>query len=92
MANPCRHDHDDDHGGHGHDHHDDHADHSHSDDITPALQSYLYRQIEFDKIVTLNESIPDSGVAVVKKGWEKRMDPKPEVVSDADEQLLMYIP
>ncbi len=58
----------------------------------PALQSYLYQQVEFDKIVTLNEAVPGSGAAVVKKGWEKRLDPTPEVSSDADEQLLMFIP
>lgn len=77
---------------HSHSHGDDNHSHDHSDDITPALQSYIYQQIEFDKIVTLNESEPGSGAAVVKKGWEKRLDPHPEVVSDADEQLLMYIP
>ncbi len=81
----------DDHHGHDHNGHDGHA-HDHSDDITPALQSYLYRQIDFEQISTLNETVPGSGAAVVKKGWDKRMDPEPDVISDADEQLLMFIP
>lgn len=44
----------------GHHHHDHgshcHGDdgHDHSNDITPALQSLLYSQIQFDSIVTLN--------------------------------------
>jgi hypothetical protein len=41
-------------------HHHDHSggchgeDHDHSNDITPAIQSLLYSQIDFDKIITLN--------------------------------------
>ena len=83
------HHHDDsshDHGGHDHDAHD------HSDDIEPALQSLLYKQVEFEKITTLNETQVDSGSTVVKKTWAQRQDPKPVLVSDADEQLLMTVP
>lgn len=84
------------HGGHGHDHHhDDHHhdhDHDHSDDITPALQSSLYQQINFDDITTLNESRRDAGKAVVKKTWAERLSAEPELESDADEQLLMTVP
>lgn len=40
------------HGGHCHGHGED--GHDHSDDITPAVQSLLYSQIQFDSIVTLN--------------------------------------
>lgn len=43
------------------DHHHHHGDgghcqgeHDHSNDITPALQSLLYSQIDFDSITTLN--------------------------------------
>jgi RNA polymerase I-specific transcription initiation factor RRN6 len=89
----------DDHHSHGHDHsHDDHdhshggGGHDHSNDLTPALQSTLYSQIDFDKIVTLNEREPGSGTAVVKKTWDERLDPKPELISDADEQILMTVP
>lgn len=78
---------------HGHDDHDhSHGSHDHSNDLTPALQSSLYSQIDFDKIITLNESEPGSGMAVVKKVWEDRLDPKPELISDADEQILMMVP
>lgn len=44
-------------GHHHHDHGDGghcHAEHDHSNDITPAIQSLLYTQIDFDKINTLN--------------------------------------
>jgi RNA polymerase I-specific transcription initiation factor RRN6 len=88
----------DDHHSHGHDHsHDDHdhshgGGHDHSNDLTPALQSTLYSQIDFDKIVTLNEGESGSGMAVVKKTWDERLDPKPELISDADEQILMTVP
>lgn len=38
------------------------------------------------------ETIPNSGASIVKKTWAERLDDKPEVESDADEQLLMTIP
>lgn len=71
--------------------HDDH-DHDHSNDLTPALQSLLYKQIDFDAINTLNESEAGAGAAIVKKTWAQRLDDSPELESDADEQLLMHIP
>ncbi|KAI9806397.1 MAG: hypothetical protein M1833_003584 [Piccolia ochrophora] len=79
---------------HDHDHDHNHADHDHShdDDLTPAHQTYLYSQIAFDDIRTLNEVVPDSGAAVVKKGWAERMSVTPELVSDADQELLMFVP
>lgn len=81
------------HHDHGHHHHgDDHADHDHSSDVTPALQTLLYRQIDFDKIVTFNESEPGAGAAIVKKTWEQRLDALPSLDSDVDEQILMCIP
>jgi hypothetical protein len=86
MSGYCHEDHD--HSGHGHDH----AGHDHSDDVTPALQYSLYQHISFDDITTHNESEPHSGRAVVKKTWAERLEPKPELESDADEQLLMHIP
>ncbi|RAL00269.1 PITH domain-containing protein [Aspergillus ibericus CBS 121593] len=82
----------------GHHHHDHsghcHGEdgHDHSNDITPALQSLLYSQIQFDSITTLNEATPKSGAAIVKKTWSERLNDEPELESDADEQLLMYIP
>jgi len=82
----------DEHEGHGHDHSHSHGAHDHSDDITPALQNSLYRQIDFDAINTLNESASGSGSRVCKKTWDERLNPEPELCSDADEQLLMHIP
>lgn len=80
------------HGGHGHEHgHGGHG-HDHSDDITPALQYSLYQHIRFDDIVTLNETERDSGKAIVKKTWAERMELEPELVSDADDQLIMNVP
>ncbi|EHA17758.1 hypothetical protein ASPNIDRAFT_177822, partial [Aspergillus niger ATCC 1015] len=106
----------------GHHHHHDHGGHchgedghDHSNDITPAIQSLLYSQIQFDAITTLNgrqpprepllhvvlylltgvlpaEASPKSGAAIVKKTWSERLNDEPELESDADEQLLMYIP
>ncbi|KAL2755160.1 hypothetical protein ACRALDRAFT_1071714 [Sodiomyces alcalophilus JCM 7366] len=80
------------HDEHSHGHGDHDHDHDHSDDITPALQHSLYQQISFDEIITLNEAIPDSGKAIVKKTWMERMDNSPELESDADEQILMNVP
>ena len=97
------------HGDGGHCHGEDGQDHS--NDITPAIQSLLYSQIDFDSITTLNgiffrlfnfpqletdflvlESTPKAGAAIVKKTWAERLNDNPELESDADEQLLMYIP
>ncbi len=38
------------------------------------------------------EATPASGAAIVKKTWVERQNDEPELESDADEQLLMYIP
>ncbi|KAA8652209.1 uncharacterized protein ATNIH1004_001113 [Aspergillus tanneri] len=54
--------------------------------------SLLYSQIQFDSITTLNEAAPKSGAAIVQKAWTERLNDQPELESDADEQLLMYIP
>ena len=84
---------------HHHSHeHDDHGDHSHgdshdhSDEVIPALQTLIYSQIDFPKLRTLNEEEPDLGLGVVQKPWSQRMDPEPSLVSDADEQLLIFVP
>ena len=86
------------HHGHSHgDHDEEHAEahnhvHDHDDDIVPALQNLLYEQIDFSKLVTLNEDESNSGRAICQKTWMQRMDPEPELKSSADEQLLMHIP
>ena len=79
-----------DYNGHGHGH--GHDEHDHSHDLEPALQSNLYKQIDFESITTLNEAEPRSGAAVVKKTWAQRLDDAPELESDADEQLLIHVP
>ena len=89
MSHQHSHDHGD-HGDHGHGGHD--HDHSHDDPTVPVEHSNLYTQIDFDKIITLNERESGSGKAVVKKSWNERLEPTPELVSDADEQLLMTVP
>jgi RNA polymerase I-specific transcription initiation factor RRN6 len=86
------HNHSHDHSHDGHDHGHGGHDHDHSHDLTPALQSLLHEQIEFDKIVTLNEAVPRSGAKVVQKTWAQRLDSEPELASDSDEQILMTIP
>lgn len=84
----------DEHAGHGHSHGHDHShgEHDHSDDLVPALQNHVYSPIDFDKIITLNESASDSGAKIVRKTWSERLSTSPELLSDADEQLLMHVP
>jgi hypothetical protein len=88
MSGHCHDEHD--HSGHDHGH--DHSAHDHTDDITPALQYSLYQHVNFDDITCMNESSPGSGKAIVKKTWAERLQPQPEVESDADEQLLLHVP
>ena len=79
------------HGGHGGHDHGGHA-HDHSDDVTPAIQHSLYQHIHFDAVEALNEAAPGSGRAVLEKTWAQRLEPEPELVSDADEQLIVNVP
>ena len=81
----------DEHEHHGHDHSEGAA-HDHTDDLTPALQNHIYEQVDFSAINTLNESKSRAGAKVVQKTWTDRLDPEPELCSDADEQLLMHVP
>ncbi|KAI0484265.1 DUF1000-domain-containing protein [Xylariaceae sp. FL0804] len=81
----------DEHDHHGHGGHD-HGEHDHSDDVTPALQFSLYRHVRFDDVSTLNEAETGAGRAVVRKTWAERLQPQPELASDADAQLLMNVP
>ena len=81
------------HQGHNHSSHDhqDHG-HDHSDETEPALQTLIWKQIDFDNIRTLNESEPDAGAKIIKKTWQQRLESDPQLESDADEQLLMFVP
>lgn len=86
------HHHGHDHTGRGHeDHGHDHG-HDHSDETEPALQNLIWKQVDFDNIRTLNESELNAGAKIVKKTWQQRLDADPELESDADEQLLMFVP
>ncbi|EAA34287.1 DUF1000-domain-containing protein [Neurospora crassa] len=87
MSHHCHDEHDD-----HHHHHEGGAEHDHSDDITPAVQFSLYQHINFDEITTLNEQVHGSGQAIIKKTWAERLATEPEVVSDADEQLIINVP
>ncbi|KAL8787011.1 MAG: hypothetical protein Q9213_002447 [Squamulea squamosa] len=87
------------HQGHaGHSHHHRHGDdehghgHDHSDEVEPALQTLIWKQIDFESIRTLNESETDAGAKVVEKTWPQRLNSEPVLESDADEQLLMFVP
>ncbi|KAL9044010.1 MAG: hypothetical protein Q9214_002823 [Letrouitia sp. 1 TL-2023] len=77
------------HGGHDHGHE---QAHDHSDEKTPALQTLIWKQIDFEQIRTLNESEPDAGAKVIEKTWPQRLDAEPALFSDADEQLLIFVP
>ncbi|KAL8802606.1 MAG: hypothetical protein Q9182_003696 [Xanthomendoza sp. 2 TL-2023] len=74
------------HAGHGHGDDDGHG-HDHSDDIEPALQTLIWKQIDFESIRTLNESEPNQGAKIVEKTWPQRLDAEPMLESDADEQV-----
>ena len=88
MSHHSGHDHSGhDHEDHGHDH-----GHDHSDETEPALQTLIWKQIDFDNIRTLNETEPDAGAKIVKKTWQQRLQADPQLESDADEQLLMFVP
>ena len=93
MSSHHHHDHhhreDGDH-GHGDDGHD-HG-HDHDDESSPALQTLIWKQIDFGNIRTLNESETDAGRRIVEKPWSNRLDPEPALISDADEQLLIFVP
>ncbi|SPO23661.1 uncharacterized protein UTRI_03813_B [Ustilago trichophora] len=72
----------------GHDHHHDDDSHVKPDE---GDQDLLYSSIDRDRILTLNETVPGSGASIFKP-WDRRLDPLPELVSDADDQLIIHIP
>lgn len=77
--------------GHGHGCSHEHHDHAHEDDSGGEAWS-LYEQVDMNALQCLNESVPDS-LRHVLRPWHKRCDPSlPQLVSDADEQLLLCIP
>lgn len=78
---------------HSHSDHHSHGDSDHGhDELEPALQTLIWKQIDFESIRTLNESESDQGAKIVEKPWPQRLNPEPMLESDADEQLLMFVP
>ncbi|KAK9370641.1 galactose-binding domain-like protein [Lipomyces kononenkoae] len=73
--------------------HDDHGhDHSHSPPPETTYDSQsLYSRIFHDQIWTMNESEPNAGRDVIKP-WNERYNTTKILESDADEQLIMFIP
>jgi len=88
----CHDEHDHGSHGHGHDHGHDHSDDRPAGSSQTGTQNSLYPYIRFDEITTMNEAVLDSGKAIVKKEWAHRLSTEPELVSDADPELLMNIP
>ena len=43
-------------------------------------------------LLAISEATPKAGAAIVRKTWAERLNDQPELSSDADEQLLMFIP
>ncbi|KAJ2796905.1 hypothetical protein H4R21_004531 [Coemansia helicoidea] len=93
----CQHEaHDDDfghsHDGHGHGHGHSHGhDHSHDAEPDTGPQDSLFGQVLVDEAWCLNEQTPGS-VCGVLKPWDRRLDTACRIVSDADEELLVYVP
>lgn len=52
----------------------------------------MLQHIDFDKINTFNEAVTGSGKAIIQKTWEERLDDTKVLESDADEQLLIFVP
>ncbi|KAI8808840.1 galactose-binding domain-like protein [Cladochytrium replicatum] len=87
MTSHCSDEHHD-HGGQGHHHHD----HDHDDEPELAgLQLSLFKQIDMTGVRALNEAVRDSAKSVLKP-WETRFDTTAFIESDADEQLIIFIP
>ncbi|KAF9977840.1 hypothetical protein BGZ73_004753 [Actinomortierella ambigua] len=80
---------------HDHDHsHDGHDGHDHSHDRSPdedLVHGSLFGKIDRDLVVCLNEREPGQGKAVLKP-WTEKMDDTKVLESDADEQLILFIP
>ncbi|KAL2913984.1 hypothetical protein HK105_206422 [Polyrhizophydium stewartii] len=73
------------HGGGGHDHGHDH------DGPDRGAEFTLYTQIAFDSVRCLNEAV-DGSARTVFKPWDQRFDQTKVLASDADEQLIVFIP
>ncbi|CAG8591796.1 3269_t:CDS:2 [Paraglomus occultum] len=86
----CRDENESDGHGHGHSHGDHDHDHDHDGPDRGAEES-LFSQINQENVRCLNESEPGAGKKVIKP-WHERNDTTKYVESDADEQLIFFIP
>ncbi|TPX49084.1 hypothetical protein SeMB42_g01734 [Synchytrium endobioticum] len=79
----------------GHDHeHDEARNGGHSHDHDPAdrgIEASLFKQIHIDKIRSLNEHEEGAGSKIFKS-WDKRFAREPYLESDADQQLIIFVP
>ncbi|KAJ3288414.1 hypothetical protein HDU79_004846 [Rhizoclosmatium sp. JEL0117] len=76
----------------GHESHDHNHNHDHDHDGPDRGAEFtLYKHIDIDNIRTFNEAVPGSGKTVFKS-YEERLDDSKFVESDADDQLIIFIP
>ncbi|CAO3599888.1 unnamed protein product [Absidia cylindrospora] len=71
--------------------HDEHCDHDHDDLPGAGDQFSLYPRIHLDNVRCLNETRPDSATSIIRP-WHDRMANTEYLESDADEQLLIFVP
>ncbi|CDH58199.1 duf1000-domain-containing protein [Lichtheimia corymbifera JMRC:FSU:9682] len=71
--------------------HDEHCDHDHDDLPGAGDQFLLYSRIDRDNVRCMNEAEPGMGKAVIKP-WNERLDNTKFLESDADEQLIVFVP
>mmetsp|Transcript_63876 Transcript_63876/g.114046 ORF Transcript_63876/g.114046 Transcript_63876/m.114046 type:complete len:218 (-) Transcript_63876:55-708(-) len=81
----CRHEHNDHGGGCPHDHG------NRPEDERAAAKDSLWNYIDIPKVRALNEHEPEACKRVLKP-WHERLDTSKHLSSDADEELLIFIP
>eukprot|EP00039_Didymoeca_costata_P003359 m.67133 g.67133 ORF g.67133 m.67133 type:complete len:224 (+) comp11862_c2_seq1:174-845(+) len=79
------------HGGHSHGHSHGHGDCDHDDDPERGFEHSLLPYIDIAHVTCGNEAEQDS-IKNCFRPWAQRADPDKFVQSDADEQLLVFIP
>ncbi|KAI8992372.1 galactose-binding domain-like protein [Pilobolus umbonatus] len=70
---------------------DEHCDHDHSDLPESGEQFLLYSKIDIDNVRCFNEAEPNSGSHIIKP-WNERWEDTKYLESDADEQLIVFVP
>ncbi|KAJ1988114.1 hypothetical protein GGI25_001656 [Coemansia spiralis] len=77
---------------HDHDHDHDHSHgHSHDADADTGIADSLFGKVNTDETWCLNESVPEA-IKTVFKPWHQRLDTTRYVESDADAELLVFVP